>query len=75
MTVDTDGAVVDDDLDTINGGAVGDVLILRASHVSHAVHVKNGTGNIRCGANRVLASNLSTLTLLRIQNEGWVCLA
>jgi len=45
-TVDTEGDGGTDDLVTINGGAVGRVLILRAEHADRTVVIKHGTGNI-----------------------------
>lgn len=45
-TVDTQGGAGTDDLDTINGGQVGDVLYLSLADASRIVTVKNGTGNI-----------------------------
>ena len=44
--VDTEGDIASDDLDTINGGTAGDVLILRAFHPDRTVVIKHGTGNI-----------------------------
>ena len=45
--VDTEGAAATDDLDTINGGTDGDILILRTANAARDVTVKNGTGNLR----------------------------
>ena len=44
--IDTEGAAATDDLDTINGGSDGDLLVLRAYNSAHTVVVKHGTGNI-----------------------------
>jgi hypothetical protein len=45
--VDTEADASSDDLDTINGGQDGMMLVLRAAHSDRTVVVKNGTGNIR----------------------------
>ena len=37
-----------DDLATINGGTVGQLLILNAAHTDKTVVIKHGTGNIKC---------------------------
>lgn len=45
--VATEGGAGSDDLDTINGGAAGTIIILEQSDSSKTVVVKAGTGNIR----------------------------
>ena len=45
-TVDTQGDAGTDDLDTINGGATVQLIILRAENDAHTVVVKHNTGNI-----------------------------
>lgn len=45
--VDTEGGAGTDNLDTINGGTDGDILILRTANVARDVVIKNGTGNLR----------------------------
>lgn len=45
-TVDTEGDAGTDDLDTINGGATVQLIILRAENDAHTVVVKHSTGNI-----------------------------
>ncbi len=48
ITVDTQAAAATDDLDTINGGRDGHVLVVRATDDTHTIVLKNGTGNIVC---------------------------
>ena len=45
-TVDTESNTSTDDLDTINGGATGDILILKAVHTDREIRVAHGVGNI-----------------------------
>ncbi len=45
-TIDTEGSAASDDLDTINGGAAGWFLMLRAYSGARSVVIKHGTGNI-----------------------------
>lgn len=45
--IDTESDAATDDLDTVNGGTEGDVLILEASHTARTVVIKHATGNIR----------------------------
>lgn len=60
LTIDTQGGAATDDLDTINGGKDGDIIILRTASSSRDVTIKHGTGNIDCGSDRVLNSNRDT---------------
>lgn len=61
--VDTEGAAATDDLDTINGGTDGDILILRTANASRDVTVKNGTGNLRTVGDFVLNFMEDRITL------------
>jgi hypothetical protein len=45
--VDTEGAAATDDLDTINGGAEGDILFLSTLDNARDVVLKDATGNLR----------------------------
>jgi hypothetical protein len=47
--VDTQSDAASDDLATINGGAAGQLLAIRAAHADRTVVIKNGTGNILSG--------------------------
>jgi hypothetical protein len=44
--IDTESDAASDDLDTINGGSAGDILILRAADGARTVVLKDGTGNL-----------------------------
>lgn len=70
-TVETEGGAGADDLDTINGGAENDVLLLRAADAAHTVTVKNGTGNISCGADFALDDDDDTM-LLFYDGTNWL---
>lgn len=45
-TIDTESDAASDDLDTINGGSDGMIIIIRAENTARTVVIKNGTGNI-----------------------------
>lgn len=45
-TIDTESDAASDDLDTINGGTNGEIVILRAENAARTVVIKDGTGNI-----------------------------
>lgn len=45
--VDTEASASSDDLDTINGGTGGDIIILSAANNARTVVIKDATGNIQ----------------------------
>jgi hypothetical protein len=65
-SIETEGLSATDDLDTINGTQVGDVIYLRSHNSSRDTTVKHGTGNIflNGGADRVLSTTRSSLVLI-----------
>lgn len=72
VSVDTEGAAASDDLDTINGGADGMLLVLCQTNTARDVTVKNNTGNVRCGTD--LAFNTTSdaaIFVYRASNGGW----
>lgn len=75
--VETEGAAASDDLDTINGGYAGRLLILEAYSGSHDVVVKHGTGNIYLSgaADVTLDSRRDKLMLVYTTEGTWNALA
>jgi len=74
-SVDTEGGAPTDDLDTINGGNVGDILILRGVSGARKVTVRHGVGNIYTwdGQNITLESgNLNFVQLVKMSATQWV---
>lgn len=71
--VDTEGAAASDDLDTINGGSPGDILILQQISPTRKVTIKHGTGNIRTfdEADVNMFSNSSSVVLL-FGGANWI---
>jgi len=70
-TVDTQGDAGTDDLDTINGGVEGDILILRAENSARTVVIKNGTGNILMPADMSL-DNVADIEMLIFDGTNWL---
>lgn len=70
VAVDTEGSAASDDLDTINGGLVGQTLILRASNNSRTVVVKDGAGNIELAGDFSLTQIRDCISLLCIAVSG-----
>lgn len=52
--IDTEGDAASDNLDTINGGAEGKVIVIRCVSSARVIRVKNGTGNIEMATDVVL---------------------
>jgi hypothetical protein len=63
-TVDTQGGAGTDDLDTINGGADGMLLVLQAENTARDVVVKDGTGNIQCAGDFTMDNTQDSITLM-----------
>ncbi len=73
-SIETQGLAANDDLDTIHGGKVGDVLVLRSVNTSRKTTVKDNAGNIRCGSDFTLGNNSSIMVLI-LEDSGWKCIA
>jgi hypothetical protein len=72
-TVDTEGGAGTDDLDTINGGVDGRILVLMAANGSRDVVVKNSTGNIKLNSDFTMDTQYDTLTLMYVNSLSlWV---
>lgn len=69
-SIDTEADAASDDLDTINGGITGDILILQTATSTRDVTVKHATGNIFCGSDRVL-NNVADRIVLHCDGSNW----
>lgn len=63
-TLDTEGDAGTDDLDTINGGANGDILILRPVSPDRTIVAKDGTGNLSLAGDFTMDDNDDTLVVI-----------
>lgn len=72
--IDTESDAASDDLDTINGGTDGDLLILQGANAARVVTVKDAVDNIQlAGSDFDLNHPLDTLTLMYDgTNSMWV---
>lgn len=75
MTVDTEGGATTDDLDTINGHAMGRLLILRTLAGTKDVTLKDGTGNLRLNGDCPLTNQNQTITLIGGASTTWLEIA
>jgi hypothetical protein len=61
--LDTEAAAATDDLDTINGGTEGDILILCTAVSSRDVTLKDGTGNLSLAGDFALLTSQYRIVL------------
>ena len=75
-TIDTESDSASDNLDTINGGTVGDILILSCNHDARTVVITND-GNIRtkAGTSITMDSLYSSVTLIYKSTNVWVVIS
>lgn len=73
VVLDTEGAAATDELDSITGGSVGDLVHIRPQSTSRVITIRSGTGNITTpgGEHVVLNSSLQVATLLKITSTAW----
>lgn len=70
-TVDTESDGATDDLDTINGGVAGQILVLMAENGARDVVVKDGTGNLALAGDFTMDTTDDTITLMWVGAQ-WV---
>ena len=63
-TVDTESDAASDDLDTINGGSNGDLLIIGSADSTRDVVCKDATGNLRLDGDFTLSSVNDKIVLI-----------
>lgn len=68
--VDTQGGAGTDDLDTINGGVIGAIIILQCVSSARNVVIKNSTGNIKVPSDRTL-NNANDLWIGMYNGVSW----
>jgi hypothetical protein len=62
--LDTEAAAATDDLDTINGGSDGDLIILSTTNSARDVVVKDGTGNLVLAGDFTLSTTSDRIKLI-----------
>lgn len=68
-SVDTEGDAASDDLDTINGGEAGQLLILTTTDSTRDVVLKHGTGNLLIsGGNHTMSEAYAPVILIYLGN-------
>ncbi len=69
--IDTQADAGTDDLDTINGGVAGDLLILRAANDARTVVVKDAIDNLYLEGDCALDNTQDTLMLICVGGNSW----
>ena len=69
--IDTQNDDSTDDLDTINGGVQGDILVIRAINSARTVVVKDAVGNIFTAGDFSMDHNQDRLTLMMGEGSNW----
>ncbi|WP_139015891.1 hypothetical protein [Ensifer aridi] len=64
--VDTEGGAATDDLDTINGGTEGQILVIKSTAGTKDVTLKDGTGNLILAGDMLLDTTSDTITLIKV---------
>ena len=72
-TVDTAGDASTDNLDTINGGSDGNILVIRPESNLRTVVAKDVTGNLTLAGDFSMGANSDTLTLIYdAETSAWI---
>ena len=69
--VDTESDASTDDLDTINGGVVGQIVILRAADDGRTIVCKDGTGNLKLSGDFSLTHTEDGIVLI-YDGSNWI---
>jgi hypothetical protein len=64
IIVNTEASAATDDLDTINGGMIGDLIILQTISDARDITLKDGTGNLRLAGDFTLNTRDDSIALL-----------
>jgi hypothetical protein len=72
MVIDTEGGAASDDLDTINGGKNGDILIIRSTANARNITIKHLGGNISTNTQEDITLDLSSdIVTFQFRGSSW----
>ena len=66
IRMDTEGGAAADDLDTINGGSVGDIIVIRQVNATRDITIKHNTGNCRLAGGADFTFDTARATMMLI---------
>lgn len=64
VTIDTESAAATDDLDTINGGVLGQMITLTQANSARDPTIKDNTGNLRLAGDFIMTAVQDSITLI-----------
>lgn len=70
-SIDTESASATDNLDTINGGSIGDTVVLQAENSARTVVVKDGAGNLDLAGDFSMDNVSDKIILIRVSISTW----
>ena len=71
-SIDTQADAGADDLDTINGGGDGDIIIIKAENAARTIVVKDGTGNLQTAGDFSMDNSTDTMMLINSGGSTWL---
>ena len=74
VRIETEGAAATDNLDKIDGGVAGDIIICRAYDTTHTVVLTDNTENLRLAGDCTLDASTDTITLI-YRDTVWIEIA
>jgi hypothetical protein len=69
--IDTEGEIIMDILDTINGGNSGDLLIIESNSSLRSIHIKSNTGNLIMSSDFILNSVSDKIMFIKHNEATW----
>lgn len=69
---ESEGGAATDEIDTISGGATGDVIALILQNAAHVIKLKHNTGNLNLPDNADLTLSATFSVLLRFDGSKWL---
>lgn len=71
IRIDTEGGAATDELVTISGGTIGQMITLKPVSGTKVTTIKNGTGNIRLASGDIVLSSTTMSLLLMFDGYNW----
>lgn len=69
--IDTEANAASDDLDTINGGSEGDILLLRADNAVRTIVLKDGADNLDLDGADITLDGITKWVMLGYDGTSW----
>ena len=73
--IDTEADAASDELDTINGGSEGEIIVIRAENAARTVVCKHGTGNLDLQGYDIYLTDTDQFLMLMHDGTNWCIVA